>query len=76
MYYRVSAIILTVLTVFLLSRPAAAYIDPGTGSMMLQLLIGGIAGSLLILKIYYRRIVDKLHSWFGKEVEEAEEDGN
>ena len=33
-----------------------AYIDPGTGSMILQLLLGGIAGVWIILKLFGRRI--------------------
>lgn len=34
-----------------------AYLDPGTGSMVLQFLVGGILGSLLILKIFWRKIL-------------------
>ncbi|HNP61305.1 MAG TPA: hypothetical protein PKM72_10715 [Nitrospirales bacterium] len=36
---------------------ASAYLDPGTGSMVLQLLLGGIAGAVVILKLYWRRFV-------------------
>lgn len=36
---------------------AWAYLDPGTGSMVLQLLLGGIAGAVVILKLYWRRFV-------------------
>ena len=32
---------------------AQAYIDPGVGSMVLQLLLGGVAGLLVILKLYW-----------------------
>jgi len=35
---------------------AAAYIDPGTGSLLLQGLIAAIAGSLAAIKIYWSRI--------------------
>jgi len=34
-----------------------AYLDPGTGSMVLQFLVGGILGSVLIIKIFWRRLV-------------------
>ena len=48
------------LLVFLLSmdlaKPAYAYLDPGTGSMILQLLLGGVAGGLVILKLYWQRL--------------------
>ena len=46
--------------------PAYAYIDPGTGAILLQLLIGGIAGGLYLLKVYYRNIVEKLRGLTGK----------
>ena len=37
--------------------PAAyAYLDPGTGSMVLQLLLGGAVGALAILKLYWSRL--------------------
>lgn len=35
---------------------AQAYIDPGTGSMFLQLVLGGVAGLVVILQLYWRRI--------------------
>jgi len=34
-----------------------AYLDPGTGSIVLQFIIGGILGLALTLKIFWRRIV-------------------
>jgi hypothetical protein len=36
--------------------PAYAYLDPGTGSMILQLLLGGVAGLVVIFKMYWARI--------------------
>ena len=36
--------------------PAYAYLDPGTGSIVLQLLFGGVAGALVIFKLYWHRI--------------------
>ncbi|WNM64240.1 hypothetical protein [Candidatus Nitrospira neomarina] len=45
------------LIVFGFENSAQAYLDPGTGSMVLQLLLGGIAGVVVILKLYWRRFV-------------------
>jgi len=54
---RISGITIFILFSLLLStQPAHAYLDPGTGSMMLQLLLGGIAGALLVGKMYFRKI--------------------
>ena len=36
--------------------PAYAYLDPGTGSMIVQLLLGGVAGALVIGKLYWARL--------------------
>ena len=36
-----------------LTKEVLAYLDPGSGSMMLQLLLGGIAGVAVILKLYW-----------------------
>jgi hypothetical protein len=38
------------------AAPAYAYLDPGTGSIMLQLILGGIAGGLAVGKIYWHNI--------------------
>lgn len=40
------------------AAPAHAYLDPASGSMFLQLLLGGIAGAALFFKLAWRRIVD------------------
>ncbi len=48
--------IFTYLIVLLVAKPAYAYLDPGTGSMILQLLLGGVAGALVIGKLYFRKI--------------------
>lgn len=39
------------------AKHALAYLDPGSGSMMLQLLLGGIAGVVVILKLYWKSFV-------------------
>jgi hypothetical protein len=40
----------------LLTTPAYAYLDPGTGSILLQALIGGIAASVTVVSLYYQRV--------------------
>jgi len=35
---------------------AHAYLDPASGSLFLQLLLGGIAGAALALKLFWHRI--------------------
>lgn len=33
-----------------------AYLDPGTGSFILQVLVGGAFGSMLVLKHFWRQV--------------------
>ena len=50
------------LTLWVISISSAhAYLDPGTGSLLLQGLLGGIAGAAVFVKLYWY----KLTSWFG-----------
>jgi hypothetical protein len=42
----------------LIAAPAAqAYLDGGSGSMMLQLLLGGLAGVGVVARLYWHRFV-------------------
>jgi len=52
--------------------PASAYIDPGTGSMLLQMLGAGIAGAIF----YFREFRMKLLSLFTRREAPAAEDGS
>ena len=37
-------------------QPILAYIDPGAGSLLIQLLIGGLAGLAALVKFRWNRI--------------------
>lgn len=47
---------LPVLFWLLFPPPTYAYIDPGTGSYILQVVIAGLLGALVSLRIYWARI--------------------
>jgi hypothetical protein len=49
---------------------AQAYIDPGTGSMLLQVIGAGIAGAIF----YFRELRIKVMSMFSRRQEPASED--
>lgn len=40
-----------------MSSPAFAYLDPGTGSIILQVLLGGVAGVALAGKLYWHKLL-------------------
>jgi len=56
----------------LLSTPAHAYLDAGTGSLIIQAVIGTIAGGLVAIRIYWQKIKD----FFGRSASEQESDNN
>jgi len=37
-----------------------AYVDPGTGSLIIQAVVGGVAAGAVALKMYGRRMGEKL----------------
>ena len=41
---------------FLFPKDAHAYLDPGTGSYILQLLIASLIGGLFVIKTYFQKI--------------------
>ena len=62
-------LLLFVLVGCLVTSPAYAYLDGGTGSVLVQSFIAGIAGFLAIVKLYwqqvttfYRKIFNKKHA--------------
>jgi hypothetical protein len=44
----------------ILTDTAHAYLDPGSGSMYLQILLGGLAGMGLVLKVFWANILATL----------------
>ncbi len=62
-------IFITVLLI-LMFTDAVAYLDPGTGSMLLQVILGGIAAVGVAIKLYWH----KLRAAFGMAKKEEPED--
>ncbi|RLC57799.1 MAG: hypothetical protein DRI30_03640 [Chloroflexi bacterium] len=51
------------------SQSAAAYLDPGAGSLMLQMLVAGILGGLYTIKLYWYRLKAYVDRLFDREIE-------
>ena len=47
---------LIAIVLYICSQPAFAYLDPGTGSMLLQVILGGIAAVGVALKLFWHKI--------------------
>jgi hypothetical protein len=70
-----SCILLAVLASLVLVREAHAYLDPGTGSYILQILIAGLFGALFMLKVFWGRIVGFLGKGSSKSEATVQEPG-
>ncbi|HEX2044171.1 MAG TPA: hypothetical protein VHF23_00935 [Gaiellaceae bacterium] len=53
--------------------PTFAYLDPGTGSMLLQVIVGGAAAVAVTAKLYWRRVRDFVRGGRGRAEEERRE---
>jgi membrane associated rhomboid family serine protease len=47
--------------------PAYAYIDPGTGSMAVQMIIGGLVAGAFVIKTYYYQLKRRIARLFGRD---------
>jgi hypothetical protein len=72
-YSRRTATAVLFLVVCLLAPPRAeAYLDPGSGSYVLQLLIAGFLSTLYFIKTYWNRIKVFISKIFSKPKDDIE----
>lgn len=68
---------LSLVALFITVQPAHAYLDPGTGSYILQMILAGTLGGLYIFKGYIGRLFGGIKSLLtkssGKETNASEE---
>ena len=67
---RLAFLVLLVLPWLTAPKTAQAYLDPGTGSILLQIIIGGVAGLGVVGKLYWHR----LRGLLGLEKKEPQEE--
>lgn len=46
-----------------------AYLDPGTGSFMIQIIIGSVLGSLYFIKVYWAKLTEFITSFFKRDTD-------
>jgi hypothetical protein len=59
---KLATILLSLVFVWALQARLEAYLDPGSGSMLVQLLLGGVAGAAVIVKLGWQRFRDLFRS--------------
>jgi hypothetical protein len=55
------------------SVPAHAYVDPGTGSLAIQFVIGGAVAAAFIIKTYYYQLKRKIFKLIGRDTSDLPE---
>jgi hypothetical protein len=73
-----SRLVLTCLVgalILIFSSEASAYIDPGTGSFLLQMLIAGIVGAGFAIGIFWRSVKGFFARLFRRRPSELDNDG-
>jgi len=48
------------------AEPAYAYVDPGSGGMIVQLLLGGVAGVAILARLFWHRLINRVRLGRGK----------
>jgi len=64
LFLRKTLLVAALLVPSLMPLPAYAYLDPGTGSVILQVVIAAVLGALFTLKLYWNRLRGWLRSLF------------
>jgi len=62
----ISVSVFLVFFILFFSTPVYAYIDPGTGSYIIQLLLAGFLGALLAVKIFWKKLKIFFSNLFNK----------
>jgi hypothetical protein len=70
-----SCVLCGVAFLLLQASQAHAYIDPASGSMMLQLVLGGLAGLAVAVRLMWKRIRALFHRGQAEPMEDAEHGG-
>ena len=61
-----SALLLTVFLLTIQMKTVHAYIDLGSGSFIIQMLLAGVFASLFMIKVFWRRMTTRLSQFFAR----------
>ena len=70
----IATLVVLALVCLAFPRPAYAYLDPGTGSYILQMILAALLGAAFAVKLFWKNIKTFFKNLFsGEEVDEEEE---
>ena len=70
-----AGLILLVMALFVFPAQAHAYLDPGTGSYIIQIALAALVGALFTVRLFWGRIKAFFRRLFSKEEEEEQDAG-
>jgi hypothetical protein len=70
-------LVVAVLGIYHLAAPdnSFAYLDPGTGSYILQMAVAAVLGSLFAIKMFWKRIIAFIKGLFGGDKNQEQQNG-
>ena len=60
----ISILLLVAFLIVVTTREAHAYVDLGSGSFLLQMLLATVFGSFFVIKVFWRRLTAQVHRLF------------
>jgi hypothetical protein len=71
----VKLLIFTLVAAWFLFAPRAhAYLDPGTGSFLIQMMIAGFVGAVFALKVFWKNVKDFVGGLVGRRPSDPQDD--
>lgn len=68
-FKKISVLFYAILLVLALAGDALAYLDPGTGSYLLQMIFAAVVGALFTIKMYWHKLINFFKKLFGKKAD-------
>jgi hypothetical protein len=68
-------IAMMILILLFFPKTAFAYLDPGSGSFIFQILLAGLLGILFAIKLYWSKIKNQVNKLFSVTTKSEEEGG-
>lgn len=75
-YKRIGHQLFWIILIFSYSTQSYAYLDPGTGSMLIQMIIGGVVAALFTIKMYWYQFKTYIKRKLGYADDDASDDLN
>ena len=74
LHNKAPVLLVSTLLVLIFPKHVHAYIDPGTGSYIFQVILAGILGGLFAIKLYWKKITSVFLRLFNRSKEQKDKE--